>query len=36
MQVIRTLLIALLAFGMQFAFAQVENAKGSATVRYER
>ena len=36
MQVIRTLLLALLAFGAQLAFAQVENVKGSATVSYER
>lgn len=36
MQVIRTLLLALLAFSSQFALAQVENAKGSATITYAK
>ncbi len=36
MQVIRTLLLALLAFSAQFALAQVENAKGSATITYAK
>ncbi len=34
MQVIRYLLLAILAFSSQFALAQIENAKGSATVTY--
>jgi len=36
MQIIRTLLLALLAFSTQFALAQVENAKGSATITYAK
>ena len=36
MQVIRILLLALLAFSSQFALAQVENAKGSATITYAK
>ena len=36
MQIIRTLLLALLAFSTQIAFAQVENAKGSATITYAK
>ena len=36
MQVIRILLLALLAFSTQFALAQVENAKGSATITYAK
>jgi len=34
MQVIRFLLLAVLALSSQFALAQIENAKGSATVTY--